>query len=223
MPARRRSKRVDPRPGLPEGLQRQWGETYRRTHYRDLPWFSTHPYSWLRRGVKEGWFRPGTRVLDVGCGAGTNALFLARSGFRASGTDLAPAAIEAARGRAARLRLKVDFRVGDALRLPYPEHYFGGLVDVGCFHTLPPELRRSYSQELGRVLRPGGKYLVSWVAREAASRFGPPHRPSLEEATAAFEKEFLFLRTEYENSGPGTLTTYHALLERRAAPQPPPR
>lgn len=208
------------RPGLPESNQAEWRRTYASTPYRKLPWFSPVPAPSLREAVEKGWLRRGTRVLDVGCGAGTNALFLARAGFRASGVDVAPAAIAAARGRAARLGLTVDFRVGDVLRLPYRPSWFGGLFDYGCFHTIPVSLRRAYSQELARVLRPGGRYLVAWVGRESGGRFGPPHRPSLEEATAAFEEEFLFLRTEFIPGRRGSFSNYRAWLLRRREPRP---
>lgn len=217
------ARRSGSRPGLPEALQAQWRQNYARTPYRDLPWFSPHPYPWLRRAIENRWYRRGTHVLDVGCGAGTNALFLAAAGFRTSGVDLAPAAIAAARERARRRGLAVDFRVADALRLPYGNGMFGGIVDVGCFHTLPIRLRRAYARELGRVLRPGGRYLVSWIGRESGQPFGPPHRPSLEEAAAAFEDEFLFLLTEFEKPAGGSLSVYHALLERRVRPRPPAR
>ncbi|MGP8078843.1 MAG: class I SAM-dependent methyltransferase [Thermoplasmata archaeon] len=200
-----------------------WRRTYENTAYRDLPWFSPRPYSWLRNGVAQRWLPSRSRALDVGCGAGTNSLFLARSGFRTSGVDLAPGAIAAARSRAERAGLSVDFRVADALSLPYPAGTFGALVDVGCFHTIPVRLRHAYAQELGRVLRPGGRYLLSWIAREATESRGPPHRPSLEEVTGVFEEEFLFLRTQHEPHRRGSLAAYHALLERRSAPQPPPR
>ncbi len=173
--------------------------------------------------VEEGWFRPGTRVLDVGCGAGTNLLHLARSGLRASGIDLAEGAIEAARERARRQGLDVDARVADVLRLPYEDGTFGGAIDIGCFHTLPPALRRAYARELHRVLRPGATHALSWIGREAAELRGPPHRPSLEEVTAALEDEFLFLRTEFDDRRPGRLSAYHAILERRKRPRPPRR
>jgi SAM-dependent methyltransferase len=215
-------KRAAERPvRLPEELRRSWDRTYRDTSYRKLPWFSPTPYPWLRRAVEEGWLPRHARVLDLGCGAGTNALFLARSGFRTSGIDLAPGAIEAATRRAHRAGLRVDFRVGDVLSLPFPKGSFRGLVDIGCFHTLPIELRSVYARELARVLRPGGRYIVSWVAPEWKASFGPPHRPSLEEVAATFEKEFLFRRTEY--SGGWNLPVYGAVLERRTRPRPPPR
>jgi SAM-dependent methyltransferase len=208
---------------IPKEDREAWRRTYERTAYRELPWFSPRPYSWLREGVASGWLPRRSRVLDIGCGAGTNSIFLRRSGFRVSGIDLAPGAIAAARKRAERSGLSIDFRVADALQLPYPDGVFGGLVDVGCFHTIPVRLRRAYSRELARVLRPGGRYLLSWVAREHTAERGPPHRPSLAEVTAAFESDFLFLRTEYESTRRSGFRAYRALLERRSAPQPPPR
>ncbi len=209
------------RPQLPAEDRRRWGETYARTSYRDLPWFSPQPYGWIQRGVREKWIRPRARVLDIGCGAGTNAMFLARSGYRASGIDLAPGAIEAARRRAERAGLHVDFRVGDALRLPYARAYFGGLTDVGCFHTLPIPLRDAYAAELARVLHPGGTYLLSWIAREYTRPMGPPHRPSVDEVAATFESRFLVRRIESLYRGQASLPAYAALLERRSKPQPP--
>ena len=211
------------RPGLPKSQQAAWRRTYSSTPYRKLPWFSPRPYPWVREAVEAGWLRPGGRVLDVGCGAGTNSLFLARSGYRASGVDLAPAAIVAAQRRAAHRKLAIDFRVGDALRLPFPPRRFEGLVDVGCFHTIPIALRRAYSKELARVTRAGGRYVLAWVGRESAGKFGPPHRPSLEEATATFEEEFLFLRTRFSPARGGPFAEYRALLERRSRLRPPRR
>jgi SAM-dependent methyltransferase len=211
------------RPELPSEERSGWVKTYARTPYRDLPWFSPRPYDWLQRGVREHWLRPGAKVLDIGCGAGTNAIFLARSGFRASGLDLAPAAIEAGVRRARRAGLKVDFRVGDALRMPFSKGSFGGLTDVGCFHTLPIGLRDAYAAELSRVLRPGGTYLLSWVAREYTESMGPPHRPSVEEVASTFESRFLIRRIESLRRGRANLPAYGGVLERRAHPQPPPR
>ena len=201
---------------------------YSETPYRDLPWFSPRPYPWVVEAVENRWWHPGASILDVGCGAGTNALYLARSGFKVTGIDLAEGAIAAARVRAQRAGLEVDFRVADALRIPFPKEHFSGAIDVGCFHTLPVTLRRSYSKELARVIRPRGSHALSWVAREHRPALGPPHRPSLEEVADALEEEFLFLRTEYRPSpsgrgGKGGFPVYCARLGRRSSSRPPRR
>ena len=67
----------------------------------------------LRLGVK-----PGTRLLDVGCGAGQLALIAARAGAKVTGCDIATNWIEKARARAAAERLNIVFEEGDAEALP---------------------------------------------------------------------------------------------------------
>jgi SAM-dependent methyltransferase len=211
------------RRGIPAHLRKVWEQTYRETPYRDLPWFSPRPYYWVVRAVHEGWFSRGTRVLDIGCGAGTHSIFLARAGFHVSGVDLAPGAIDAARRRAARKGLAIDFRVADALRLPYRSGRFGGAVDVGCFHTIPVKLRPGYARELYRVLRAHGVYVVSWIGPEHSGGYGPPFRPSLGEVAATFESRFIFRTVEYRPQTKGGFAHYTARLERRSSPLSPAR
>lgn len=215
------------RAALPAEMREQWSRTYAETPYRDLPWFSPTPTAWVTEGVRDGWWKKGARILELGCGAGTNSLFLAKSGFKVSGVDVAEGAITAARSRAEAAGLRVDFRVGDVLRLPYPDRHFGGAVDIGCFHTFPIRLRSAYAREVARVLRPRATFALSWVGREARQKWGPPHRPSVEEVAAALEEKFLFLRTEFRarkgfRSASG-LPVYCAALGRRSIPRPPVR
>jgi len=210
------------KPTLPSESAERWRRTYAETPYRELPWFSPRAYRWLRTMVAEGRLRRGSRVIDLGCGAGTNALYLARSGFRVSGVDIAPGAIDAATRRAQRAGVVVDLRVGDVLRLPYASGEFAAATDVGCFHTLPEPLRPAYSAEVSRVLRPGGSLLLSWVAREHTGPHGPPHRLSLAEVTSVLEPNFLFRSVEYSDPPRRGLRAYQAQLERRRTLQPPP-
>ena len=210
--------------------QRQaWAETYAKTPFRDLPWFSPTPYPWVKEVAEAGWWRNGSRLLDIGCGAGTNALYLSRLGYRVDGVDVAPGAVEAARGRAQREKSSARFHQGDALDLPFPRGRFGGAIDVGCFHTLPRSARRHYSRELARVLRPRARLAIACVAREHTAAFGPPHRLSVEEIVSALEPEFQVRRVGLGSGWtPGRtrnlgLTAYLSLFERRSKPQPPPR
>lgn len=209
--------------GTDEREKRRWAEVYEETPYRELPWFSARPFLWVERAVTDRWIQRGRRVLDVGCGAGTNSLYLASSGYRVSGIDLAPAAIASGVRRAERRHLKVDFRTGDALAIPFPKGSFAGAIDIGCFHTLPPSERKRYAGELARVVRPRGRFALAWVAREHTASLGPPHRPSLDEVAGTFEADFQFLRTEFLPGQWGRIPAYGALLERRATRQPAPR
>jgi len=199
----------------------RWKAVYEETPYEGLPWFDPDPCPAVEGAVSEGFFAPGTAVLDIGCGAGSNVLFLAQKGFEAHGIDLSPGAVRAARTRALAAGLSVDVREGDALALEFPDGRFEGLVDIGCFHTLPVRRRADYAREVARVLRPGGSFVLSWVAREHEGEHGPPHRPSLGEVTDALEVRFLFMRTRFhppgDEAGPAV---YDAWLTRRATPQP---
>ncbi|MGA8710272.1 MAG: class I SAM-dependent methyltransferase [Thermoplasmata archaeon] len=202
----------------------QWRSTYEETAYDQLPWFEPGPSPPIRFAVAEGFLPKGGDVLDVGCGAGSNVLFLAKRGYRAHGIDLSPGAVAAARARAAKAGLVADVQEGDALALPFAKGGLDGMLDHGCFHTLPISRRGDYAREAHRVLRPGGSFVLCWVAREATGRMGPPHRPSLHEVTETFESRFLFTRTGYLlGREEGEPPTYFGFLSRRSEPQPPVR
>lgn len=210
--------------GTSKRLRALWKETYETTPYDALPWFDPEPSPSVVRAVQGGFLPRGGKVLDVGCGAGSNVLYLARHGYASHGVDLSPGAIQAAQERAGAERLRVDVRVGDALDLAFPRAAFDAVTDHGCFHTLPIGRRGDYARELARIVRPGGGFVLAWVGRESTSLRGPPHRPSLEEVARAFEPRFLFVRTSFHPPGEGRdFATYEAWLTRRAEPQPPRR
>jgi SAM-dependent methyltransferase len=113
------------------------------------------------------------RVLDVGCGTGENALYLASRGYQVVGVDFSPRAIEKARRKAADRDLEVEFRVHDALSLETLDGTFDTVVDSGLFHTLSDEERVRFVSGLGKVLRPGGHYhMLSFSDREPGG-WGP--------------------------------------------------
>jgi SAM-dependent methyltransferase len=102
-----------------------------------------------RLGVK-----PGTRLLDVGCGSGQVTLIAARAGARATGCDIATNWLEKARTRAAGEGLEVTFEEGDAEALPYADGQFDAVVSlVGAMFAPRPD---RVAAELTRVCRQGG-------------------------------------------------------------------
>src|SRR3954462_4654910 len=105
---------------------------------------------------------PGSRLLDVGCGAGQLALVAARAGAQVTGCDIATNWLEQAQIRAAAEGLEITFEEGDAESLPYEDGQFDAVVTMfGAMFAPRPEL---VAAELTRVCRPGGTIaMANWT------------------------------------------------------------
>jgi SAM-dependent methyltransferase len=109
----------------------------------------------------------GKRVLDVGCGAGTDLVRFARAGAHVSGVDLSAAAVALARQNVAHQGLEADLREADGEHLPYEDDTFDLVFAHGVVQYTPGDT--ALVQECRRVLRPGGEAIiqvynrVSWL------------------------------------------------------------
>ncbi|HEX5149030.1 MAG TPA: class I SAM-dependent methyltransferase [Candidatus Limnocylindrales bacterium] len=112
-------------------------------------------------------------VLDVGCGTGEHALYLAERGHDVVGVDLAPRAIELARAKAAERGVRVDLRIWDALRVDELSRRFDTAIDVGLFHTLSDEQRPGYARSLHAALTPAGRALILCWSERNPWGYGP--------------------------------------------------
>jgi SAM-dependent methyltransferase len=93
-------------------------------------------------------------VVDVGCGLGENAIYLAGQGHQVTGIDVAPTAIEQAREQARQRGVDVEFAVADATTLAGFDGRFDSVLDGACYHCLPEEARHAYAAALHRATRP---------------------------------------------------------------------
>ena len=112
-------------------------------------------------------------VLDVGCGTGENALYLAERGFAATGIDSAPTAIRKARSKARRRGLEVHFEVADALNLATPARPYDTVIDSGLFHVFSDDERTRFRASLERVVRPGATYFLMCFSDRQPGDWGP--------------------------------------------------
>ncbi|MDY0000107.1 MAG: class I SAM-dependent methyltransferase [Polyangia bacterium] len=101
-----------------------------------------------------------SRILDLGCGNGRNAVAMRALGLDVIGIDLARAALRQYRLRAS----DAPVLHANVLKLPFGPSSFDGVVDSGCFHALLPSLRHDYASEVQRLLAPGAWLLI--VARQ---------------------------------------------------------
>lgn len=146
-----------------------WWDGFYSDRSKSVPFFAAKPDENLVSYLDRGLITPG-RALDLGCGPGRNALFLASAGFAVDAVDLSPTAIAWAEERAAKAGAGIRFHCGDAFELTtaeLPDSSYDLVYDSGCFHHLPPHRRVSYLGLLDRVLAPGGHLALTCFAAGA--------------------------------------------------------
>ncbi len=147
--------------------------------------------------VTTGRLRPGElpRSIDLGCGSGANAIFLARRGFDVTGVDFSPIALRKARAKAATAGTggRVRFVRGDltASSIPGVAGTFDLLVDYGTLDDLKGPGRAAMAATIGRLSHPGSRFLL-WcfyarrsdlpvISFKGASRLAPALEPGEEQ------------------------------------------
>ncbi|MEE9181347.1 MAG: class I SAM-dependent methyltransferase [candidate division NC10 bacterium] len=98
----------------------------------------------------------GTTVLDIGCGTGENALYLAQQGHEGWGVDASSRAIAKARAKSRRRGIPVTFRVADALNLDRLGRTFETGFDSGLFHSFSDPERVRFVDSIAGALDRGG-------------------------------------------------------------------
>ncbi len=112
-------------------------------------------------------------VLDVGCGKGDNAIFLAERGHEVLGVDMVQGVIELARAKAAKRGLAATFMVHDTLRVHEIGRTFNAVIDSGFFHTLSDPDRSLFVRNLHTVLGKGGRYFMLAFSDLEPAGYGP--------------------------------------------------
>ncbi|MDP2663429.1 MAG: class I SAM-dependent methyltransferase [Dehalococcoidia bacterium] len=159
------------------------GDCFDASYKGTPPWDIGHAQGEFVRLAEAGEIRGA--VLDVGCGAGENALHLAALGHEVWGIDSSPRAIEKAQTKARERGLGATFLVRDALALDRLGRTFDTVIDSGLFHSFSDEERGAFASSLAAVLGPGGSYYMLCFSDRQPGTEGP-RRVTQREIRATF-------------------------------------
>ncbi len=152
------------------GLLERWDAPYRGQR---LPgWDVGRPCTHLVKAVEDNTFRPG-RAIVLGCGSGTNAIYLAGKGFKVTGVDVAPTALAIAAKKARQAGVEVDWMLADVVAIPKLQP-FDLIFDRGCYHHICQYDSAGYVQTLRRLSHTGTRALILAGSPADGNRGGPP-------------------------------------------------
>jgi len=134
-------------------------DLYKNTPLDEIPWNIETPPELLVELVDSGKVRP-CKAIDLGCGAGNYAIYLAGRGFEVTGVDFSPTAIRIAKENADKKGAKCNFFVADVVdELDEVNQTWDFVYGWGLLHHISPERRQKYLENVSRILNPKGKYL----------------------------------------------------------------
>jgi ubiquinone/menaquinone biosynthesis C-methylase UbiE len=153
----------------------RWEEIYSKFG-ENLPWCIEKVPTWFKGIIKSGWVKP-CKTLDVGCGIGNYAKYLAKQGFDIAAIDLSKKAVTMAHERNSAENIK--FKVCDAFKLKSLKQKFGFIYEISLLHNIKPNKREKYVKGLYSVLNHNGKLLIcsfsknDWLFRGKDSLYFP--------------------------------------------------
>jgi len=146
-----------------------WEKYYQETLLEKIPWQKTQA-SYFTKVIESGKVKPCT-VLDLGCGTGAKAIYLAKRGFRVTGVDISETAITLAKEDAKKTRARVKFFVADATNLSFlGDKKFDFILDWANLHGIPKDKRNRYVEGVINHTKIGGKLLLRCFSKHGVKK-----------------------------------------------------
>lgn len=151
--------------------RKDWDKSYK---HGDTPWDTGFPPSELKKVLESGIVSPGGHALDLGCGTGTNAIYLAQKGFDVTAVDVSNVAIKKAKEKAKIAKAHVQFIQANAPELHITGEPFDFIFDRGCFHAIDDADRIKYTKMLERLTNDESTFLLLCGNAKEPREDGPP-------------------------------------------------
>lgn len=135
----------------------QWWDTFYGDRNKRIPFFVNAPDENLVQYFRDGPIKAG-RVLELGCGAGRNAIYMAEQGCMVDAVDLSQEAINWGIERAKTNNVNVNFLCQSIFDLSLKPEAYDVIYDSGCFHHILPHRRISFLDMVKKGLKPGGYF-----------------------------------------------------------------
>ncbi len=186
-------------PHGPKGVKMLAGWDSRYTRKNAAPWDTKKVAVELKKAVESGKIKPG-RAVVLGCGAGTNSIYLASKGFDVTAIDIAPTALEIAKQRAAKAKVKVNWMLADVTAVPKLKA-FDFMYDRGCYHGVRRSFAKEFVASAKKLSKPGTQFLILAGNANEARHYGPP-RVKEEDIRNDFKALFDFTWLRESKFGP---------------------
>jgi SAM-dependent methyltransferase len=158
------------------------------------PWDSGVPPPELKELIEGPQARAPGKALDLGCGTGTNAIYMTQHSWDVTAIDFVPRAIQMAKAKAEAAKVSPRLIVGDVTRLGElgVGDGFSLVFDLGCFHAIPQERRDAYVSGVTDRSIPGADFLL-WGFYARLNFFTNP-KVTPEELESRFGKTWEIVR-----------------------------
>jgi SAM-dependent methyltransferase len=165
-------------------------DLYKNMPLEEIPWNMETPPELLVELVDSRKVRP-CKAVDLGCGTGNHAIYLAGRGFEVTGIDFSPTAIRIAKENAEKKGVRCNFFVADVIDgLDKISQTWDFAYDWGLLHHIFPRRRRKYLENVRRILNPKGKFLsVCFSEKDTAFESSAKYRKTSLGTTLYFSSE----------------------------------
>ena len=189
----------------------------------DLPWDSGGHDSNLKEVIYDYSIKP-CPVLELGAGTCSDAIWLAKQGFKVTAIDVSPTAVEIAKKKVSEAGVDIDVICADVLEDKLPGSLFTLIFDRGCFHSLEPTEDKS---QLVRIiydyLEHDGYWFSIIGSTDGPKREHGPPRMSLLDIAKLVEPQFEFVRIkaiEMDTNLPEPPRGWACLMRKRGMADP---